>query len=150
MALVALVSPCTVYAQKPSPSPHLPPYTLEEFKTIPVGPITRKQFATVTAKGGPSYEQTRDAVIEYILRIWKDPDSAKDIALWLPVYNTRATIHKDWLIIFAANGKNSFGAYVGIQVYVICWANGSIDYNGQANLEYWKAFVKGLQEGLSN
>ena len=101
----------------------------------------------VAAQGGPGFEQTKEAVGTFIKRCLKDPDSAKDISCAMPYFNTRATVHKDWIIKFACNAKNSFGAYVGTKVYVVLWRGGGIDWDGINDPA--RAFLRGMYEGLN-
>lgn len=111
--------------------------TLAQFQALRTNAIVKQRFASIVAQGGPSFEQAQTAIVQTIRRILKDPESAIGIDFGMPTYNTRATKHKDWIIRFQVNAKNSFGGYTGTSIFTICWANGGIDYEGQRDLEAW-------------
>ena len=86
-----------------------------------------KAFKAIAAQGGPSFQQTVAAVKYFIGRTFKDPYSVRDLRIGVPFWNTKATTHKDWIIAFECNAKNSFGAYIGVQTHAVMWRNGTID-----------------------
>ena len=57
-----------------------------------------------------------------------------------------ATVHEDWVIVFQCNGKNRFGAYVGLQRVAIMWKDGAIDMEATNNFQQWQSFREGLRE----
>jgi hypothetical protein len=123
--------------------------SLEDFLSVKPGPMTLTTFRPIVAAGGPSIEQERQAIVSYIRALFKDPDSVKAISLGLPFFNHRATIHKDWIVQFRCNAKNSFGAYTGQEQFTICWAHGDIDWDGTRDLAYWTEFNREILRSLS-
>jgi hypothetical protein len=94
---------------------------------------------------GPNPEQSRAAVDTFIHSRFHDPYSVQDLKIANPVFNHNATIHKDWVIVFSCNAKNSFGAYIGVQRYYVLWKDGQIDW--QAIDDPGRAFLRGMLEG---
>jgi hypothetical protein len=86
------------------------------------------------------------AVDTYIHKIFKDPGSIQDLQISCVAYISSATIHKDWIILFTCDAKNSFGGYVGNKEYMVLWNNG-IDWDGMNDPA--RAFARGLWEGAN-
>src|SRR5262245_46143664 len=77
-------------------------------------PLHPEVLKAVAAQGGPNFQQTIATVKLFIRRTFKDPNSVQDLTIAAPFFNTRATTHKDWVILFECNAKNGFGGYTGI------------------------------------
>jgi len=90
--------------------------------------------------GGPTNAQALEAVNYYISRVFKDPHSVQDLRLLNVFFNTRATTHKDWVIVFECNAKNGFGGYTGLHTHAIMWKDGAIDIAATQNFQWWQDF----------
>jgi hypothetical protein len=108
--------------------------------------ITARNDAFNTPLGGPTTEQARAAVMQFIHQYFKDPNSVQDLRIATPFFNTRATTHKDWVIVFECNAKNGFGGYTGIHRHAIMWKDGAIDMAATANFQWWQDFRDGLAQ----
>jgi hypothetical protein len=105
------------------------------------GITKRPDFTWLDGDGrGPTNAQALAAVNYYISRTFKDPHSVQDLRLVNVFFNTRATTHKDWVILFECNAKNGFGAYTGIHTHAIMWKDGAIDVAATQNFEFWQDF----------
>jgi hypothetical protein len=106
-------------------------------------------FALATgaqAQQAPTQAQTKAAVQEFLHRALKDPYSVRDLTIGTPVFNYRATKHKDWVIPIEFNSKNGFGAYTGIERHFVMWRDGGLDWAATIDRIQWEAFARGMQQ----
>jgi hypothetical protein len=113
------------------------------------GPQFTDSYSKVLQAGGPpkpDYIQVDQAIGQYIHAVFKDPSSIQDLRVLSVVYNNRAAIHKDWVIAFSCNAKNSFGGYVGNKNYFVLWNGTGIDWDGMNDPA--RAMLRGMYEGV--
>jgi hypothetical protein len=94
---------------------------------------------------GPTPAQSQEAVESFIHTRFRDPYSVQELSIAPAFFNSKATVHKDWVIAFTCNAKNGLGGYTGIQRYYVLWKNGSIDW--EAIDDPGRAFWRGMMEG---
>jgi hypothetical protein len=86
---------------------------------------------------GPYPFNYQKIVADYIKATFKDPSSVKDLEIYKPapgfwsnaiLKRTRENTVCNWYIAFSANGKNSYGAYVGSSVMGLWIRNGMLTH----------------------
>lgn len=86
------------------------------------------------ADHGPSPSNYEEIVHTYIKRTFLDPYSVRDLQIekpkkgWMtgaPLFGEPSAYY-GWDVVFTLNGKNSFGAYTGLQTIDLLVRNGEI------------------------
>lgn len=90
----------------------------------------------------PTMAQAAAAVNEFIHKAFKDPYSVQDLTIYPAYWNKKATIHKDWVIPFSCDAKNSFGAYIGLRRHYAMWRDGKLDVKACNDRIYWEKFAE--------
>jgi hypothetical protein len=108
-----------------------------------MGPVN----TSVTPSRAPTDEEQKIAVNEFIHKLCKDPYSVQDLEIDAPFWNIHGMAHKDWIIRFRCNAKNSFGAYVGIKEHDVMWKDGAIDWPATQDRLIWDSVAEGVANG---
>ena len=91
-----------------------------------------------SADHGPYPTNYEEIVHQWISKTFFDPYSIRDLAIEKPTKGWRTgaplfgekPVYYGWEVLVSVNGKNRFGAYVGLQKYDLIIRDGKIIYEG--------------------
>lgn len=89
---------------------------------LALGACNTTGAGTGSVANAPSMPDIKATILANKSRLWKDPDSVRDVSLSEP----SRYLGMGWKVCMRSNGKNSYGGYTGIKAHtVMIYDNGA-------------------------